>query len=278
MTRSPVRDKPTRTCDLDVNVCRSRMETNSTMASSSDDRCSFTQPMACFTSVIASFPFLGVNQSIVERWIGNITQRVQEIVQFVVPRFPTFHDSAELPQLPKAIRELWENFANATQHHSSASDFMLRHFDTNDDGTISRNEMLNITELVHGMMTKMRTHASSSPPPISWITWFRREWPLLDWKLGVFIWRSFGGLLFALALLSIIPGRMHSVSGKMLRWPVLGMTYFLVTVELMYVCIHIIVISFKKRSHQFLLKLQRVHCDSIVHSYSRVSHRTAKAS
>ena len=112
---------------------------------------------------------------------------------------------------------------------------MLRHFDTNNDGTISSNELLNMTEFVHHMMAMVRsTGTPQQLQDMSWITWFRREWPLMDWKLGVFIWRSFGGILLVLAVLSIIPGRLHGISGKILRWPVLGMTYFLITVELVY--------------------------------------------
>jgi hypothetical protein len=68
---------------------------------------------------------------------------------------------------------------------------------------------------------------------ISWTSWFQREWPLMDWKIGIFLWSTFGGILFLLAAFSIIPGQMHRISAKMLRWPVLGMVYFLIAVELM---------------------------------------------
>lgn len=54
----------------------------------------------------------------------------------------------------------------------------------------------------------------------------------MDWKVGVFLWQSFGGVLLVLAFLSIVPGRLHGISGKILRWPILGLTYFLITVEL----------------------------------------------
>jgi hypothetical protein len=202
--------------------------------------CTWRNPLSCFELITASLPFIGINQTVVEIWIGRISQRVRTFIQFVIPRFPNLNDhqyySLELQQqLPKAILDVWESIANATQHHSSGSDFMLRHFDTNNDGTISSNELLNMTEFVHHMMAMVRS--AGTPPQLqdmSWITWFRREWPLMDWKLGVFIWRSFGGILFILAVLSIIPGRLHGISGKILRWPVLGMTYFLIAVELVY--------------------------------------------
>ena len=54
----------------------------------------------------------------------------------------------------------------------------------------------------------------------------------MDWKIGMFIWKSFGGLLIVIAVLSIVPGRLHRISGKILRWPLLGLTYCLITVEL----------------------------------------------
>ena len=56
--------------------------------------------------------------------------------------------------------------------------------------------------------------------------------------MGVFLWRTFGGLLLVLAVLSVVPGRLHRISARFLRWPVLGLTYFLVTVEL---CVYIVI-------------------------------------
>jgi hypothetical protein len=176
----------------------------------------------------------------------------------VVPKFPKLpQDHPEFPQLPKALMELWDHVANVTtQHHSglTTSDFMLRHFDTNHDGTISRNELLNMTELFHQMMVIM------TPPPhknISWMAWIHREWPLFDWKLGVFLWRSCGGILLLLAILSIIPGRLHGISAKLLRWPVLGITYCLIGVELVYVTkkdlSRVLFLSNQLDSHDFII-------------------------
>lgn len=55
---------------------------------------------------------------------------------------------------------------------------------------------------------------------------------MMDWKIGVFLWRTFGGILVTLCVLSIIPGRLHGISARILRWPVLAITYFLIAVEL----------------------------------------------
>ena len=87
---------------------------------------------------------------------------------------------------------------------------------------------------------------SSSGFGFGWVTWcshLASEWPLLDWKMGLFVWRTLGGgLLLALALLSIVPGALHGWSGKVLRWPILAVTYLIITVELaVYVCIRCII-------------------------------------
>ena len=45
-----------------------------------------------------------------------------------------------------------------------------------------------------------------------------------------------------MALLSIVPGAWHGWSGKVLRWPILAVTYLIITVELaVYVCIQCII-------------------------------------
>lgn len=72
-----------------------------------------------------------------------------------------------------------------------------------------------------------------------WV-WFSREWPLMDLKIGVFLWQTFGGLLFVIAVLSIMPGRLHTMTGKILRWPILIVIYLLINVELIvYIVIRI---------------------------------------
>lgn len=105
---------------------------------------------------------------------------------------------------------------SASSQAATPMEFLLRHFDTNRDGHISRAELLNMTEVLKLHMPDQERAV------VSWATWFRREWPLMDWKIGVFLWSTFGGVLFLLAGFSIIPGRMHAVSAKLLRWPVLG--------------------------------------------------------
>jgi hypothetical protein len=221
-----------------TNSCTNNDECQWTDADSKGDtQDSLINPITWYNAMISSLPFIGMNHTSMENWIGSMSSRIYSFIQFVIPHFPTLDDHPEIQQLPKALREMWENVANATTHPPQllTSDFMIRHFDTNGDGIISSTELLNMTDFVHQLMTMIRPQQALQE--MSWITWFRREWPLLDWKLGVFIWRSFGGILFILAVLTIIPGRLHGISGKILRWPILGITYLLITVELVYVSI-----------------------------------------
>jgi hypothetical protein len=187
-------------------------------------------------SVLPSLPMISIHNTTIEHRIHRLAHLVLDVIQFVIPKFPKLQDHPEFPHLPKALSEFWDHVTNVTTHHHSTlttSDFMLRHFDTNGDGTISRNELLNMTDIFHQMMVMMTP--PNPHPHISWMAWIHREWPLFDWKLGVFLWRSFGGLLLLLAILSIVPGRLHGISAKLLRWPVLGITYCLIGVELVYV-------------------------------------------
>jgi hypothetical protein len=123
---------------------------------------------------------------------------------------------------PKNIANLWDQTL-ANSSNNSFTEFMLRQFDTDQDGHISATELMKMKELLPSLMRET---------PHSWISWFNRTWPLMDWKVGVFLWRSCGGLLLLLVAATIVPGRLHGISGRILRWPILGITYFMITTEL----------------------------------------------
>lgn len=167
-----------------------------------------------YPAVVSSLPIL--IKKLAEDARDFVTAGTRKLVVFILPTWSHEHPNSSLPTL----QQFWEL---ASAH--SPSELILRNFDTNGDGSISRAELLHMMEIL-----KRMPHT-----PESWTAWFRREWPLMDWKIGVFLWRSFGGILFLLAFLSIVPGRLHGISAKILRWPVLGMTYFLIMVELVYV-------------------------------------------
>ena len=131
-----------------------------------------------------------------------------------------------------SLAAYWEQ-ALESSSNSTVAEFMLRHFDTNLDGKISPSEMLNMTEILNSLR---------HPSPQSWLAWFSRSWPLMDWKMGVFLWKYFGGLLVVIMVASIVPGRLHGYSGRILRWPVLGIVQFMIFVELViYVCIRLFI-------------------------------------
>ena len=170
-------------------------------------------------AIMASLPIL-MNRLAVDTkaWIEEIYQKS---IHFLLPGWSEAQRHGWV--------ELWEQtIHNTTQHSSAVADYLLSHFDTNGDGHISTSELINMTELISKLHPAVTTGRESQ----SFLRWLSREWPLFDWKLGLFVWKSFGGLLFVLTVLSIVPGRLHRVSGKILRWPILLMTYLLIFVEL----------------------------------------------
>ena len=137
-------------------------------------------------------------------------------------------------------QQLWEHAVESSKNvNSTIAEFMLNNFDINNDGHISSKELLNMTELL-SKLPATTVAGNISPPVKSFWAWFSHEWPLMDWKIGVFLWQTFGGLLFVIAILSIMPGRLHTISGKILRWPILILIYLMINVELIvYVVIRI---------------------------------------
>lgn len=179
-------------------------------------------------AIFASLPLL-MNRLVTDSkaWLFLTSQRV---FQFL---FPTWSQESHWSVAPN-IAQLWEQtLKSSSNKQAKIADFMLNHFDINSDGHISPSELLNMTEIVSRLQP---------PQTQTFWAWFSREWPLMDWKLGLFVWRTFGGLLLVIALLSIMPGRLHKLAGKILRWPILIMTYFLIFIELMvYVIIRLFI-------------------------------------
>lgn len=154
-----------------------------------------------FPAVMASLPTLF--KRLAEDSKHLVARGSRKMIDFILPSW-----SIEHPDTLPSMKQLWSEAG-------TPADFMLRHFDTNHDGHISPAELLNMTEFM----------SSLQQAPESWSAWFSREWPLMDWKVGVFLWRSFGGILVLLTIFSIIPGRMHEISGRLLRWPILVRSY-----------------------------------------------------
>ena len=165
------------------------------------------------------------------KWLAS------SFLHFLLPKHwaDSVEDNMQVYELPGApgqkLAQIWEQAMRAGSNNNTVEEFLLRHFDSNKDGSISAAEMLNLTQALE------RWHASVTAPS-SWYQWVSREWPMMDWKVGVFLWRTFGGIILTLCVLSIIPGRLHGISARILRWPVLAVTIFLVGVEL---CVYIVI-------------------------------------
>lgn len=63
--------------------------------------------------------------------------------------------------------------------------------------------------------------------------WLHFTWPFIDWNFGLLLWRSCGGLILLIVFASIVPGKLHSFSGRILRWPILAFTNFAIVSELL---------------------------------------------
>jgi hypothetical protein len=192
---------------------------------------------------------------------GHLQVGSQKVARFLLPgyRNGVWH-APQIPNLPNILQLMEQAASNSTIH-----DFMIRNFDTNHDGHISRAELLNMTEIL----------AASGAYPQTWFQFLSTSWPLMDWKVGVFLWRSCGGLLLLIALMSLLPGRMHGILSKLLRWPVLGLTYFIIAVELsVYIVIRlfirIIETTFANSKHRKLRHLMR-HAKSYKEWYEYAS-------
>ena len=172
-------------------------------------------------AILSSLPIL--LQQIVADSKDLVLTGGQKLWNFILPDWDYY--SSKTSETMPTMKQLLQIARNATTT-TPMMEYMLRHFDTNGDGHISGAELLTMAEMWKQQML-------NAERGMSWATWFQREWPLMDWKIGMFLWSTFGGILFLLAGFSIIPGQMHRISAKILRWPVLGVVYFLIAVELM---------------------------------------------
>jgi len=141
-------------------------------------------------------------------------------------------------------------------HTAIITDVVMRYFEViKDIQGLSKLDISHIKEqLQHMEEHLMKAFASSGPAGLHW---FHQAWPMLDWKIGIFLWRSCGGLLLLLGIATIVPGRLHGISGRILRWPILAFTYLLIAVELtVYVTIRIFIrlaeTLVAKPKHRFL--------------------------
>jgi len=164
---------------------------------------------------------------------GTITY----IIHFLMP---WKRDNFEWHEVPDWFQSKQDNFTQ----------FLLRNFDTDHDGHINASELLHV---------RLDSLPYFQTPTYSRFRWFQYTFPLMDWKIGIFVWRSCGGLLLLVALITIIPGRMHVWAGRILRWPILFLTYLMIFSELLvYIMVRLFILTtefvFATKKHRALRK------------------------
>eukprot|EP00557_Chaetoceros_sp_GSL56_P001704 CAMPEP_0176502854 /NCGR_PEP_ID=MMETSP0200_2-20121128/15005_1 /TAXON_ID=947934 /ORGANISM="Chaetoceros sp., Strain GSL56" /LENGTH=903 /DNA_ID=CAMNT_0017902013 /DNA_START=281 /DNA_END=2992 /DNA_ORIENTATION=- len=151
---------------------------------------------------------------------GSIVHRTfMKIVHLLIP-FTREDFEWHAPLVPHVASEA---YGNLTQ-------FILNQFDSDHDGHISASELLhvNLDNFPIKPQFNVKVPTRYTGPILSRLT----SWPLVDWNLATLLWRSCGGLLLIVIAASIIPGRLHGLSGSILRWPVLALTYLTIASEL----------------------------------------------
>ena len=130
-----------------------------------------------------------------------------------------------------------------THSNYTLAEYLMQHFDSNGDGQISATELLNAENLptfAPGSQLFLPLHAQPTHPTS--LLGAVLNMAVLDMRLGLFVWHTFRWMLLLAAILSVVPGRLHGYSARLLRWPVLGLIYCLVIVELMvYIVIRVVI-------------------------------------
>jgi len=143
----------------------------------------------------------------------------------------------------------------ASEAYGNVTQFLLSHFDLDEDGHISPSELLHVNFEHFPNKPHFQVPTKYTGPLISRLT----SWPLVDWNLASLLWRSCGGLLIIFISASIIPGRLHGLSGRLLRWPVLALTYLTIASELVvYIMVRLFIrlleSTFTTKKHRSLRK------------------------
>ena len=126
--------------------------------------------------------------------------------------------------------------------NSTFVDYLLEKMDLNKDGKFSATEwssnaeeMKRDIELLAYQYYQVIVDRLNHQQHTSWYAWLRTAIGNLisvDWSFGAYLWHTCSGLILVLIVTSIVPGRLHGWTGRALRFPVLGMTYMLISVEL----------------------------------------------
>jgi len=143
---------------------------------------------------------------------------------------------------------IWSNHSDSGSLESSKSgnstfvDYILEKLDLDNDGKISTTEWSNNAEdIKRDVEVLMHQYYDAFADSIhnqqqtSWYAWLRTNISniiAVDWSMGAYLWNTCSGLILVLIVTSIVPGRLHGWTGRALRFPILAMTYMIITVEL----------------------------------------------
>eukprot|EP00804_Cyclotella_cryptica_P004643 CCRYP_006955-RA/>CCRYP_006955-RA protein AED:0.07 eAED:0.07 QI:235/0.75/0.6/1/1/1/5/0/892 len=143
---------------------------------------------------------------------------------------------------PQGIRQWTAHGAESLSHVALEGSEILSQYFTNAT-FVSIMEKLNSTSMVNAEEMKKAIvetllanyHQAQKNIPESWTHWLQTNLAHVmtaDRTLASYLWQTCRGLILLLAVTSIIPGRIHGWTGRALRFPVLGMVYALILVEL----------------------------------------------
>ncbi len=137
---------------------------------------------------------------------------------------------------------IWSSDAGGG-NNSTFIDYILEKLDRNNDGKLSALEWGSNAEemkrevelLIHQYYHAVTDRLLQKQQHTSWYAWLRTAISAIisvDWSLGAYLWHTCSGLIIVLVVTSILPGRLHGWTGRALRFPILGMTYMMISVEL----------------------------------------------
>lgn len=182
-----------------------------------------------FPALVASIPML------TRRLLGDMKKNAisvsRKAIEFLKPSWVAENAKRMTTAFPKA-------------NHTALVEVITRYFDAikeiPEESGLSKIDISRAKEHLHHL-EELLVKAMTSAGPTGF-HWFQQAWPMMDWKVGVFLWRSCGGILLLIGIATIVPGRLHGVSGRILRWPILGLTYLLIAVEfVVYVIIRLFI-------------------------------------
>ena len=158
-------------------------------------------------------------------------------VQFLFPVWFRRWTAGTTDTLARAARVVSGGAANST-----FAEYLLETLDLDRDGLVSKAEWSgNAEEIKREVEAWMHQYYHAVADSLherqhaSWYEFLRTtigRCLSLDWSVGAYIWSTCSGLILVLIVTSIVPGRLHGWTGRALRFPILGVTYLLIAIEL----------------------------------------------